>query len=489
MAVVAFGAAWVHARWTSPEGLPDWLPRPDPLVDWSSDPVQAQKDLRLLRAGLADLPDPPPAPRPLPDIVVIVLDTVRADRMGVYGYDRETTPNLDRWAQGARVFERMQSNGAWTLPSHASLFTGKEIRSHGARGTPPDTSIASPLREGSATFADALRRVGYRTVGIAANRAFLQPIWGLSQGFDLWLCAQLDLHAGLPYTSGDRITALAKAMLERPRSEPVLLFLNYMDAHAPWIPRRGFVREPAAIRPASLPYGEGWERAAEGVLADHRLAPATARSWSEAYDSELRFLDAQVGELLDALPTLGVGPEDFVFILSDHGEYLGEHDLVEHSKDLYQEVLHVPLLVRGPDYAPGRDDSPRQTHDLAWMILAAAQEAPLPGAARTVDLQVSELYWSRQRDLRNPRYAHRFDRIRRAFRLGDRKILLGTDGVEEAYALDLDPREAANVYGDAWTKELEGLAEAWRTSAEEVAPAKLGEGVDEAALRALGYVE
>lgn len=492
VAVVAFGwaASLTHVDALRGWSLPAWLPVfGDPLVDWTIDAAAHEGDLRQLIGELGRTPsiwEPPEGP----DIVVIVLDTVRADRMGLYGYDRATTPRIDAWAAGARVYDRMQSDGAWTLPSHASLFTGKPVIAHGADGTPLGSDLAAPLAERSETVARSLRDAGYRTAGIAANRGFLHRMWGLSQGFDLWLCEQLRLDANqLPYISGDRITAMAMALLERPREAPLFLFLNYMDAHAPWVPRRGYVRDPAAIQRHLLPYRSGWDTVTTRLLAQGTEAPEAQRAWSEAYDSELRFLDEQVGVLLEALPGLGIGDEDYVFILSDHGEYLGEHALVEHSKDVYEEVLHVPLLIKGPGYTPGRDTQAIQTHDVASLLLAAAGQPPLDGAQRTQDLQVSELYWSRHKDLRDPRYGRRFDRIRRAFRLGSQKLILGSDGTREAYDLGEDPGERTSLLGAAWVPELEERAKSWLGSQKQAPAARMTGPADVEALRALGYLE
>jgi arylsulfatase A-like enzyme len=299
----------------------------------------------------------------------------------------------------------------------------------------PPTSelLASALAPGTPTVAGALGAKGYSTVGIVANRAFLGGEYGLQQGFDLWMCEQLprDPHH-IPYTTADRVAALAASFLEQRREGvPVFLFLNFMDAHAPWIPREGFVREPEAVRMDVLPYNKPFLVAADRLMARRQLDAAVQKSWVEAYDSELRFLDRQLAGLLAKLPELGIGAEDYVFVMADHGEYLGEHHLIEHGKDVYDEVLRVPLLVRGPGYEVGRDDTPVQHHDVARMILAAAG-AEIAGAEVTTDLQVSEQYWSRQRDLKNPAIRHRFDRVRRAFRVLDKKLVVGSDGSEEA---------------------------------------------------------
>lgn len=466
------------------------------LVAWRPDKDARQRDAAQLVGNAGRIPRAW-NPEPGPDIVVIVLDTVRADRLGVYGYDRETTPRLDAWARDARVYERVMADAPWTLPSHASMFTGRWPIAHGARGLPPDEpgarelrGFAAPLAKGSDTVARALRERGYLTAGIAANRAFLERTWGLDQGFQMWFCEGFGPdRRRTPYPTADRVTAVTRAFLARPRTAPLFLFVNYMDAHTPWIPREGYVRDPEAIDRRVLPGGRAWDRAVARLMGDRELDPATQAAWGEAYDSELRFLDEHVGELLDALPTYGIGPEDWVFVLSDHGEYLGEHDLVEHSKDVYDTVLHVPLLVRGPTAAPGRDDRPLQHHDVATMLLAAAGLPPLAGSQATVDLQVAELYGTRKRDLHHPRYGKRFERVRRAFRAGDRSLILGSDGSVEAYDLATDPGQRVPLPSPPWLPELRARADAWLASMP-VAPLVGVEGpVNVEALEALGYVD
>ncbi|MFZ5475770.1 MAG: sulfatase [Myxococcota bacterium] len=462
------------------------------LRAWKDDLQAHAADLGILRQAQDALPAIG-EPATGPDVVVIVLDTTRADHLGLYGYDRDTTPRLDAWATAhARVYDRMIADGPWTIPSHASLFTARPPISHGAHGVPPTSELlASALAEGTPTVAGALRARGYRTAAVVGNRAFLGGDYGLQQGFDLWLCKQLrqDAHR-LPYTSADRIAALAEAFLADRRTDAsVFLFLNFMDPHAPWVPREGYVREPDKVYPGLLPYGKPFKQAADRLMSRRELDPVARATWIEAYDAELRFLDAHVGPLLARLPALGVGEDDYVFVLADHGEYLGEHALVEHGKDVYEPVLHVPLLIRGPGYAVGRDTTPLQHHDVASLILAAAGAPPLPDAERTTDLQVSEQYWSRQRDLKNAKIRHRFDRVRRAFRVLDRKLIVGSDGSEEAYDLAADPEETSPIADAPWVDELRARGEAWveaHPAAPEVAPQK---EADIAALRALGYVE
>lgn len=451
---------------------------PDNLVEPEVDP-----DLvRLDKQQVLDVLDPPARPAGKGgDIAVIVLDTVRADRLGVYGYNRDTTPQLDAWAKGARVYTRMSADGDWTLPSHASLFTGLSSARHGARGIPRDAQgTASPLAADVPTVAEAMQKAGYWTIGIAANRAFLSSAWGLSRGFDLWLCDQLAKDPRAPYLEAARVTAMALEALDHRGDRPVFLFLNYMDAHAPWLPRRGYVREPDAIVRETLPYDEGWEAARTRLMGARERDATTQRSWSEAYDSELRYLDEHLAPLLARLDGF-----EHVYVLSDHGEFLGEHDLVEHSKDIYEPIVHVPLIVRGE--APGVDDAPIQHHDVARMILANAGIAELPEMEHTADMTVSEQYWSRKRDLVLS-FGRRFDRVRRAFRIGDQKLILSSDGKDEAYDLATDPGERSNIRGAPWAEAVRARAKDW-ISTHPVRDASVTTSEDVEALEALGYVD
>lgn len=462
------------------------------LPVWKPDPRVYEQDQKVLNSELGRAPLIW-EPARTPDIVVIVMDTTRLDRLGMYGYDKDTSPRLDAWAEKARVYDQFRADGPWTLPSHASLFTGRWPIAHGARGVPLQVpQQAGPLAKGSATVARSLRQAGYRTVGIAANKAFLDPSWGLSQGFDVWLCSEIQpAGEGMYDATADRVQRLAQAALARQREGSLFLFLNFIDPHTPWHLRDGYVREPDKIRRKSLPGGSAWQRATERIMADHEQTPENAASWSEAYDSEIRFMDEQLGELLEALPALGIGDEDYVFVLADHGEYLGEHDLVEHSKDVYEQVIHVPLLIRGPGYAPGRDATALQHHDLAGMILAAAGLPPLPDSASTSEagVQVTESYFARKRDLANPALANRFDRIRRGFVQFPHKLILGDDGSTEAFDLLADGAELRSVPDAPWVAGMRAAATAWRGGQREAATVANDEPVNIEALRALGYVQ
>lgn len=466
-------------------------------VQWSEEAIE--REAPKLRAGLAALPDAAPAERP--SVVLIVLDTTRADLLAAYG-GGGLMPRLDAFAADSRVYTRMRSTAPWTLPSHASLFTGLSSLEHGAVGSPPGSDFAAyGLRADVPTLAERLGEAGWRTVGIAANKAFLASEWGLLRGFQLWACERLSAGVTRSYVQGDVITALARTALEQtPPDRPLFLFLNFMEPHTPWTPREGYTAHPDRINPALLPRGPGFWRAAPGqwkrvndeILSGSRDAtPEELATWREAYQAEARFLDERLGQLFDALAAAGHGPEDYTIILGDHGEFLGEHRLIEHSKDVYEEALRVPLIVRGPGFAPGVDDGPITTRDVPELLLAALGLAPLSAEPPRPALQVAELYYTRQKNLRSPAMLARFNRVRRAFVLGDHKLILSSDGQDEAYDLAKDPQEQSSILLSApWVTELRALAEAWlgAHTAGQGEPLRLSAEQAER-LEALGYVD
>ncbi len=482
VASVAFGGAY-FARESR---------RGEAFSRWKADAHAKSEDARLLGMALSRLPAPLPGTPTVgarPDVVMIVLDTVRADRLGVYGYDKGTTPSLDAWAKDARVAS-MRAPGAWTLPTHASLFTGKLAWEHGAEGTPRDAkATAYTLTADADTLAERLHGAGWQTIGIAANQAFLHRRWGLSQGFQAWLCETLPQDRNkLPYVSADRVVAMARQALSAPRQQPLFLFLNFMDAHAPYLARKGYVREGVTLNPEVLPYRERWSDINQRLLGSGKLDPDVQAAWSEGYDAELRFMDEHLGALLHDLPSLGIGPEDHVIIVADHGEYLGEHANTGHSKDVYEEVLRVPFLWKGPGVAAGRDPEPRQTQQVPGLLLDALG---LPAMGTPLPLQVSELYYSRKPDMNHPVYGDRFNRIRRAFARDGKKVIVGDDGSLEAYDLAADPGESRSLKDAPWVAGLRAEGEATLAKLPKATHETVADEPEEnaEALKALGYTE
>ncbi|MEQ1895201.1 MAG: sulfatase, partial [Planctomycetota bacterium] len=308
---------------------------------------------------VADSSDAPEDARP--NVLVVVLDTVRADHVSLYGYGRETTPELAAWVErrdNAVVFPRAYANGTWTVPSHASLFTGLLPNEHGAHfALDGAVRVGFGIKPSVPTLAELLKESGYATVAGYANH-WLRSVTGMGRGFDRYLRAP-DVDE-LPFVGEDLrarflpglMWEVAKGCARAPEvnatllslvepwsrgKKPLFAFANYVDAHGPYAPPAPF---RARFEPSSL-----GERAEHLDLAHsrERLEEQRAR-----YDEELAYLDHHIGLLLARLDELALLDETWVFITSDHGEAFGEHGVLEHGTTVHGEVAHVPLIVFPP---------------------------------------------------------------------------------------------------------------------------------------------
>ncbi len=274
-------------------------------------------------------------PPPATDVLLIVIDTLRADRLGAYGHARDTSPVLDRLAEEGVRFERAYATASWTRPSIGSILTGLYPQSHGASG------IELQLSDGVETLAETLRRSGYATAGIVSN-SHLATKWGFARGFDAYDEEEVGgpNHVSTPGITRRAIEALG-ALTTGDR--PFMLFVHYFDPHYNWRrhPEIGF----AAERVDRLDGRQGiWPlRLAQGGL--------TARETDflrDLYDEEIRFTDAGIGRLLGALERSGRADRTLVMVVADHGEEFLEHGWLGHTVALYEEIVRVPWIVRDP---------------------------------------------------------------------------------------------------------------------------------------------
>ncbi len=313
--------------------------------------------------------------RPGPNVVLVTLDTVRADHLSLHGYWRTTSPNLALLAQESTVYRHAIAPSTMTLATHASLFTGLSATAHGAHWDEHPHVAGRPLARELETLAEILREHGWRTVGIAANYGFFGPAFGLQQGFELFdaqprtrpldrlspvlLAARLKgyLEHRLPlacreprYRRGEEIGAQARELLGRLRDggRPFFLFVNYMDAHDPYLPP-----EPWAsmfLSPELDPLSDdAYLASLPDVETTQRLVDERARRLIvDRYDGAIAYVDAQVGALVDELRTLALLDDTLLIVTSDHGEAFGGGGLVGHGVSVYEDQVHVPLLVRYP---------------------------------------------------------------------------------------------------------------------------------------------
>ncbi|MCL5671023.1 MAG: sulfatase [Acidobacteria bacterium] len=304
-------------------------------------------------------------PATSPNIILITLDTVRADHLSSYGYSRETTPHLDQFAQEGVLFENAIAPASWTLASHASIFTGLLPHQQGADWT-------VPLGPGPHTLAEVLRSRGYETAGFTAN-TYCEKVWGLGRGFETYNDNNDSLRQNLAQTF------VGEAMVQplyqdfcrydvfyrrdarqlngsifrwfRCRTKrPYFLFINYFDAHDPYLTSRSYNHRFGSV---STPLMRSVHLEADRRQPSERLSASAQAAVVSGYDNCLAYLDNQVGRFLQRLRQSPGWQNTIVIITADHGEEFGEHGYYGHGYDLYREVLHVPLIIVGPEVPRG----------------------------------------------------------------------------------------------------------------------------------------
>lgn len=280
--------------------------------------------------------------------VVVVFDTLRADRMSLYGHPRPTTPYLESLADQMVRFDQVKAPAPWTLPSHASLFTGLWPAEHGVHWG------NKWLDEGHDTLAEALQAAGFCTFGLSANPIVSEKT-GLDQGFDWFKRVPKPAE-----TQTARLLARIPELLDRAdrRDCRLFLFLNLMDTHTPFNSSR-FAAEFGAVEPDPITGpSEKWE-----VAAGTRPFPAAERTLHEAaYDAAVRSVDATVEELFALFAARGYLEDAVVVLTSDHGEGLGDHRELGHVISVWEEQLAVPLVVRFPNGRRGGSVIDRPTN-------------------------------------------------------------------------------------------------------------------------------
>ncbi|MFQ5689198.1 MAG: sulfatase [Gemmatimonadota bacterium] len=439
------------------------------------------------------------APDRAPNVLLIILDTVRASSTSVGGSDRPTTPNLERVAREGVYFRRAISTAPWTLPSHASLFTGRPAHALSA-------SWRRPLDSSFPTLAEFLAAHGYRTAGFVANLGYCGWESGLARGFMHYedqpiSLPQLGESLGLfrewvdtPLVhrllgsdqnwvrkSAAQVTDAFLGWLPRSSAHPFFAFLNYYDAHAPYMPP-----EPFRSR-----FAEGPPRG--GLSPLHRWtasplgpppSPAEVRAERDAYDASIAYMDHHIGRLLDALRRTGVLDHTLLIIASDHGEEFGEHGLYDHGNSLYIEGIHVPLFLSLPGRLPkgvvvDGAVSLRSLPATIARLTGLEEEMPFPGPSLSARWDgsanappVSEDGPAYPAVLSEVEFAPRlpdwFPVSRgdmRSIVLDDRHYILNGDGTEELYDLAEDPSERTDLTGRAGARGgIETLRRALRSA-------------------------
>ena len=449
-----------------------------------------------------------------PNVLLIVLDTARADRFSCMGYQRRTSPHIDTLALEGVVYERAYTTNFWTLPSHASLFTGLYSSQVGA------TSETLQLPFSAVTLAEILKEAGYDTAAFICN-AWVSRERGFAQGFDeyheMWRKAERTEVASAKSLLELAATIKILDWLDQRRSvkNSFFLFVNLNCAHLPYVPPDPFLTN--FINPE---YGKEEVNRVAAITSmwaylagELKLSERDLRIMSDLYDGEIAFGNYCVGEMVERLRDSGILDDTVVIVTSDHGENLGEHGCIDHTLSMYETVLHIPLLIRYPEqFKPGtrvgdlvslvditptildlcnvgdrveelkpvetslaRDGRPRR------MFVIAENERPLAGIAL-----MKSKYPTFDTNL--------FDYRMRAMRTDVYKLIWNIGGSMELFDLQIDPGEL-NSLADTRVQardKLHTMLTNWMNRIPSAGDISLLESQDKESLeilRSLGYVE
>jgi arylsulfatase A-like enzyme len=366
--------------------------------------------LSISKQTVAEAASPALSTSARPNVVLIVMDTVRADHLSAQGYQRDTTPNLKALARDSVVYGNAISASDITLTSHASLFTGMYASWHNAFCQPPEAEYGREIAKQYPTLAEVLHRGGYETIGVAAN-LYLRADFGLERGFDQfqiprpvpmlpdesrsllrhrvrrWMSYAADTaQFDRLYSMGEDIdNELFRVMARRARPDaPFFAFLNYMDAHFPYVPPAPY----SAAYPGRHPHNTPDDLEAQQYVISAGGAPP--REYAEhcvsQYDGGIAYEDAQIGRVVEWLKRHQAYDNTMIVVTSDHGEGFGDRRRVTHANGPYQSLVHVGLMIKYPK-AARRGDEPALASltDVAPTILGAASVA-IPATMQGRDL-------------------------------------------------------------------------------------------------------
>jgi arylsulfatase A-like enzyme len=311
----------------------------------------------------AALKNPAPARRPR-NVIVYLVDTLRADRVGCYGYGKPVSPRIDAFARQATLFRRAVAQSSWTRPAVATLLTGLLPQTHGVHRR------KHALAGEAVTLAEALRDHGYRTAGFITNGNVARG-FGFAQGFETYRLLPRRRSAATD------VNAYAAGWLDRwDGRSPFFLYLHTVEPHAPYAPPLPFRQRFApAVRDEALTRMRVLKRLHVGQLAP---TAELRRDLLALYDAEVAANDAAFGELLDLLARRGLWRDTLIVFVSDHGEEFHEHGGWEHGQTLHTEMLDVPLIIRIPGLGIGKTVERQTQHADVMPTVLAALGLPVP---------------------------------------------------------------------------------------------------------------
>ena len=479
------------------------------IMTWSSfEPSSSTEDLdyaELTKTG----------ERPGPNVVLVTIDTLRADHLGCYGYERPTSPFMDSLAAEGTLFADASAPAAWTKPSTGTILTGLYPSRHGALYH--GSSLQIP--EGERTLAEAFNDRGYSTAGFVSNPN-VKKVFEFDRGFEEFFDSPVEdtvtLAAIRESYFGGIVMKLSRhqfnwkyendiksvnrhvlAWLESNRDQPFFLYVHYIDPHIPYTPPEEYEQEFARDYDGFPLFNE--RKKLVGI---------------DRYDGEIRYTDDGIRSLVEKLDELGIRDETTIVITSDHGEEFYEHEVLGHGFSLYQPVIHVPLIINGPGVMPGRVvETPVQIVDLAATILSLSgssedsfgdgdsfSHAILDEAWRPGDKLFLENEFGTESSENRSFVLNAVRDGKWKYILTERNLYRPPGnpryGSQELYDLSTDPNERKNLINSPeHQKRIEDMVKRLRSHSKflnesgfrNIAPAALAPEV-EAEMRALGYL-
>lgn len=477
--------------------------------------------LRLVLAGLvALLAASCGEPEPRRNVILISIDTLRADHLGAYGYPHEVSPHLDAFAREALVFDQAVAPAPWTLPSHAAMLTGRHPREIGFLDDDAMVPAEVPM------LAESFAAAGYRTAAFvdSSESGYVGAARGFGRGFESYRHAPLASGGELRYDFGATVDHALAWLRERRAAEPFFLFLHTKSVHA--VPAKDPCRHPSCPpydQPAPWRFAllAGWQPRFSWVdpllgtgqdylwglnreIFARRLEPAAVErsrldELVRLYDAGIRYTDAQLGGFLAELDRQGLAANTIVVVTADHGEAFLEHDFVVHQQ-LFEPLVRVPLLLRVPGREPARIADAAPLEALAATLLRlsrvelprraaeAPMAAPLPIVEDGVSRADSPLFSTYEVP---SKFAYRAASVRRgAWKLIEHTPREGEAGITLLFDLRADPHETHAVSDrPELAAELHALLRAWLARPPESAATLPSGKAEDRALRALPYID
>lgn len=292
------------------------------------------------------------------NVILISIDTLRRDHLGVYGYKKNTSPNLDSLAKESYVFENAFATAAWTLPSHASIFTSRY---------PSDLRVETvfdKLPDAALTLTEVLKKFGYITAAWDRN-TFVSPRWGFEQGFDQFNI----VNSGENAHDADIIFPQAAEWVKKHKDKKFFLFLHAFEVHDPYCPPGEYSSKFKGNYDGKLNCVD-ISTIAKNYRGEEQLSKNDLERFVSLYDGEIAYTDFYIGKFLNEMKKQGLFKNTIIVVVSDHGEEFGERGVWGlHAYSLYNELIKIPLIIKAPQLGSGKDKNIISTIDLAPSIL------------------------------------------------------------------------------------------------------------------------